>query len=231
MNKVVDFTEDINDKVNAKVQSAIDYINEKMKKINDTLNDAFGEYIISIEDKNEFVDETQKVSDSMKDGSLGGELMSSVTDTVSALAKNFNIGKITTGFLGISTYIGLVAIGLDKLPQLNLDNVLAFGKAKVMKEHEKKMGEVREYQESEEYKRMVEEAEGDKKKLREAIRKKRKASVQERRRGIETLSKEERDTKRSVAKDVRKAKSQAKYRELFTTFLQQVKHSILSLNK
>ena len=210
VNKVVDFTEDINDKVNAKVQSAIDYINEKMKKINDTLNDAFGEYIISIEDKNEFVDETQKVSDSMKDGSLGGELMSSVTDTVSALAKNFNIGKITTGFLGISTYIGLVAVGLDKLPQLNLDNVLAFGKAKVMEEHERKMGEVREYQESEEYKRMVEEAEGDKKKLREAIRKKRKASVQERRRGIETLSKEERDTKRSVAKDVRKAKSQAK---------------------
>ena len=210
VNKVVDFTEDINDKVNAKVQSAIDYINEKMKKINDTLNDAFGEYIISIEDKNEFVDETQKVSDSMNDGSLGGELMSTVTDTVSTLAKNFNIGKITTGFLGISTYIGLVAVGLDKLPQLNLDNVLAFGKAKVMEEHERKMGEVREYQESEEYKRMVEEAEGDKKKLREAIRKKRKASVQERRRGIETLSKEERDTKRSVAKDVRKAKSQAK---------------------
>ena len=210
VDKAVDITNDVNDKVNEKVQGAIDFINEKMKIINDTLNDAFGDYIINIEGKDNFVDETQKVSDSMNDGSLGGELTSSVTDTVSTLAKNFNIGKITTGFLGLSTNIGLVAVGLDKLPQLNLDNVLAFGKAKIMEVHERKMGEVREFQESEEYKRMVEDAEGDKRKLREAIRMKRKASAQERRRGIETLSKEERDAKRSVAKDVRKAKLQAK---------------------
>lgn len=210
VNKASDLTNDINNKVNERVQSVVDYINEKMKKVNDTLNDAFGDYIISIESKDEFADETQKISDSMNDGSLGGELTSSVTDTVSTLVKNFNIGKIATGFLGLSANIGLVAIGLDKLPQLNLDNVLAFGKAKAMEAHERKMGEVREFQESEEYKRMVEDAEGDKKKLREAIRMKRKASAQERRRGIETLSKEERDAKRSVAKDVRKAKLQAK---------------------
>ncbi len=210
VNKASDLTNDINNKVNERVQAVVDYINEKMKKVNDTLNDAFGDYIISIESKDEFADETQKVSDSMNDGSLGGELTSSVTDTVSTLVKNFNIGKIATGFLGLSANIGLVAIGLDKLPQLNLDNVLAFGKAKAMEAHERKMGEVREFQESEEYKRMVEDAEGDKKKLREAIRMKRKASAQERRRGIETLSKEERDAKRSVAKDVRKAKLQAK---------------------
>lgn len=206
VNKTLDLANNINNKVNKNVQSVVDYINEKMKKVNDTLNDAFGEYIVSVETK----DELQKVSNSMNDGSLGGELTSSVTDTVSTLIKNFDIGKITTGFLGLSTNIGLVAMGIDKLPKLNLDNVLAFGNSKIMKTHERKTNETREFQESEEYKKMVEDAEGDKKKLRETIRMKRKASIQERRRSIETLSKEEREARRSVAKDVRKRKMQAK---------------------
>jgi prefoldin subunit 5 len=210
VNKVTDFTKDVNDKVNEKVQSAIDFINETMKKINDEINNTFSDYIISIESKDNFVDETQKVSESMNDGSLGGELLSSVTDTVSTLAKNFNIGKIATGFLGISADIGLVAIGLDKLPQLNLDNVLAFGKAKVMEAHERKMGEVREYQESEEYKNIVESVEPDKKTLRDAIRKKRKEIIKDRNNEIRQLEPEEREAKRSAAKEVRKAKLKAK---------------------
>jgi prefoldin subunit 5 len=210
VNKVTDFTKDVNDKVNEKVQSAIDFINETMKKINDEINNTFSDYIISIESKDNFVDETQKVSESMNDGSLGGELLSSVTDTVSTLAKNFNIGKIATGFLGISADIGLVAIGLDKLPQLNLDNVLAFGKAKVMEAHERKMGEVREYQESEEYKNIVESVEPDKKTLRDAIRKRRKEIIKDRNNEIRQLEPEEREAKRSAAKEVRKAKLKAK---------------------
>jgi methyl-accepting chemotaxis protein len=75
VNKVTDFTKDVNDKVNEKVQSAIDFINETMKKINDEINNTFSDYIISIESKDNFVDETQKVSESMNDGSLGGELL------------------------------------------------------------------------------------------------------------------------------------------------------------
>lgn len=199
-----------NEAVNKKLQEAIDYIKKKMDSVNETLNDAFSDYIVNDMKREEAADELQKISDSTDTSTPSGEFSATLTDTTSTIVKNFNIGKVATGFLGLATNIGLIAIGIDKLPELNLDNVLSFGRAKVEEVYEKKKSQTREFTESDEYLRMVADAEGDKKKLREKLRQKRKASAQERRKGIETLSKEEREARRSVAKDVRKAKLQAK---------------------
>lgn len=210
IDNAVDKVNTTNEKVNASVQKAIDYINDKMKKVNDTLNDAFSDYIIEESKVVRSTEELDKITESTDTSTMGGTLVAETTETMSTIVKNFNIGKIATGFLGLATNIGLIEIGLDKLPELNLDNVLSFGRAKMDEVYEKKRSETREFKESEEYQKMVEDAEGDKKKLREAIRNKRKASAQERRKGIESISKEEREARRSVAKDVRNAKKQAK---------------------
>jgi hypothetical protein len=208
--KVTDKVNSVNEGVNKKLQEAVDYINKRMQAVNDTLNDAFSDYIVNDMKREDAAEEMQKISDSTNTSTIGGELTSSVTDTMSTIVKNFNIGKIATGFLGLATNIGLVAIGIDKLPELNLDNVLAFGRAKMEDVYEKKKSQTREFKESDEYLRIVEAAEGDKKKLREKLRLKRKESAQQRRRGLDSISQEERDARRSVAKDVRKARLQAK---------------------
>lgn len=196
----------LNDNVKDRLQKAVDYINEKMKKVNDDLNNAFGDYMVvglpyaekAVEGMNEYLD-------SQEHPSLTGNIVASTSDTMSSIVKNFNIGKITKGLMGAATNIGLVAAGIDQLPQLNMENVLAFGRAK-----HKVAGMMKEFKESDEYKRMVEDAEGDKKKMREILRQKRRASAQEVRRSMSEVTKEEREAKRSVAKDVRKAKLKAK---------------------
>ena len=200
----------VNKKVNDKLQSVMDNINGRMKNLQDTLNKTFSDYIVSDQSRNTTANDLQNISDSMSDGSLGGEFTSMTTETMSSIVKNFNIGKITTGFLGLATDVGLLILGIGEIPQLNLERVLAFGKAKLDDIHDKRANATKEYKESDEYKKMVEDAEGDKKKIREQLRAKRKASVQERRKSMESLTKEEREARRSVAKDVRMAKLQAK---------------------
>ena len=200
----------VNKKVNDKLQSVMDNINGRIKNLQDTLNKTFSDYIVSDQSRNTTANDLQNISDSMSDGSLGGEFTSMTTETMSSIVKNFNIGKITTGFLGLATDVGLLILGIGEIPQLNLERVLAFGKAKLDDIHDKRANATKEYKESDEYKKMVEDAEGDKKKIREQLRAKRKASVQERRKSMESLTKEEREARRSVAKDVRMAKLQAK---------------------
>lgn len=200
---------DVNDKVQNKLHDVIDKIADKMNKVNETLNSAFSDYMVFGENSN-LTEPLDNTSAAFNDGSMAGSLISSTSDTMSALIKSFDIGKITKGFIGLSTNLALVAAGIDELPQLNMDNVLAFGRAKLEQYNDKITTMTKEFKESDEYKRMVEEAEGDKKKLRDSIRKKRKESAQERRKSIEEISPEERQAKRSVAKDIRKAKLQAK---------------------
>ena len=206
VNNIVDNGNESNNRVKSKLQSVIDTINNTMKKTNDYLNEAFSEYMV----KEDTTKQLDMISESSRDGSMGGELASVATDTVSTIARNFNIGKITTGFIGFATQIGLIAAGIDKLPYLNLDTVLAFGKAKLDDTHNTISEKTREFKESDEYKRIVEEAEGDKKKIRAILREKRKSSAQERRKSMQSLTEEEKIAKRSVAKDIRKAKLQAK---------------------
>lgn len=199
-----------NNKVNEKLKDAIDKIAEAMNKVSDTLNSAFGDFMLNSITLGASVESFDQVASEYNNGTAAGALISATSDTISNIAKSFDIGKIAKGCVGMATNLGLVAAGIDQLPQLNMERVLAFGRAKVDELSEKTLMATKEFKESEEYKRMVEEAEGDKKKIREKLREKRKLSAQERRISIERVSPEERIAKRSVAKDVRKAKMQAK---------------------
>lgn len=191
-----------NIKINEKLNDVINKIAEAMNKVSDTLNSAFGDFMLNSATIGPYGD--------FNNGTAAGALISATSDTISNIAKSFDIGKIAKGCIGMATNLGLVAAGIDQLPQLNMERVLAFGRAKMDVLSEKTIMATKEFKESEEYKRMVEEAEGDKKKIREKLREKRKLSAQERRISIERVSPEERIAKRSVAKDVRKAKIQAK---------------------
>lgn len=199
-----------NNKVNEKLKDAIDKIAEAMNKVSDTLNSAFGDFMLDSITLGASVESLDQVASEYNNGTAAGALISATSDTISNIAKSFDIGKIAKGCVGMATNLGLVAAGIDQLPQLNMERVLAFGRAKMDELSEKTLMATKEFKESEEYKRMVEEAEGDKKKIREKLREKRKLSAQERRISIERVSPEERIAKRSVAKDVRKAKLQAK---------------------
>lgn len=199
-----------NNKVNEKLKDAIDKIAEAMNKVTDTLNSAFGDFMLNSITLGASVESLDQAAADFNNGTAAGALISATSDTISNIAKSFDIGKIAKGCVGMATNLGLVAAGIDQLPQLNMERVLAFGRAKMDELSEKTLMATKEFKESEEYKRMVEEAEGDKKKIREKLREKRKLSAQERRISIEKVSPEERIAKRSVAKDVRKAKLQAK---------------------
>lgn len=199
-----------NNKVNEKLKDAIDKIAEAMNKVTDTLNSAFGDFMLDSITLGASVESLDQAATDFNNGTAAGALISSTSDTISNIAKSFDIGKIAKGCVGMATNLGLVAAGIDQLPQLNMERVLAFGRAKMDELSEKTLMATKEFKESEEYKRMVDEAEGDKKKIREKLREKRKLSAQERRISMEKVSPEERIAKRSVAKDVRKAKMQAK---------------------
>lgn len=209
LDKVSDKIDDFNDKVDSinekvqnKLQKVVNYITEKMQKINDDLNDTFGEFmIIDLPEPNEYIFENSP---------MVGDIVSANNEMIKSISENFNIGKVTKGLIGFATNLGLVYNGLDQLPQLNMENVLAFGRAKLDEFDEKQYWKVKEFKESDEYKRMVEEAEGDKKKLREKLRNKRRSSASEVRKSMKNLTKEEREQRRSVAKDIRKKKLQAK---------------------
>lgn len=124
---------DFTGKAQKKLESVINEIVEKMNKVNETLSEAFG-YILApqpSETINRASDKLNNLSDKYNDGTVAGNLVSSTIDSANALIQNFDIVKISKGLIAISTGLGLAAVAMDKLPKLNMEEVLSFGRAKM----------------------------------------------------------------------------------------------------
>jgi hypothetical protein len=124
---------DFTGRAQKKLESVINEIVEKMNKVNETLSEAFG-YILApqpSETINRASDKLNNLSDKYNDGTVAGNLVSSTIDSANALIQNFDIVKISKGLIAISTGLGLATVAMDKLPKLNMEEVLSFGRAKM----------------------------------------------------------------------------------------------------
>lgn len=136
-NEFIDSTignvKDFTGKAQKKLESVINEIVEKMNKVNETLSEAFG-YIVTPESPeitNRATDKLNSLFDKYNDGTVAGDIVSSTIDSANALIQNFDIVKISKGLIAISTGLGLAAVAMDKLPKLNMEEVLSFGRAKM----------------------------------------------------------------------------------------------------
>lgn len=249
-NGVKEDIDNYKNKINDKIGVAVEYINKIMNNINNSMNTTFADFQLPTNEdgsikNNQVTNKLSGIKDEYNDGSMAGDLITSTTDMLSTVIANFNIGKISKGIVGMATNIALLETGLDKLPMLNMDEILAFGKAKfdkidkkISEQHTFASEEVRLYKESDEYKKIVEECEGDKQKLRESIRKKRKQSIKEIRKTQNDLSeeekrrkKEEKNNQKSVANELRKKKESAKKAKRAQKYLDMLKIEIKNFSR
>lgn len=190
-----------------KLNSISKKIKGAITKIQERLSTDFSDYI-----KFETPDSAVKALEEGT-GSVAGsgveELAHTTVEATSSMLKNFDIGKVTTGLIGVAAEMGALAIGLESLPSLNMERVLDFGKSYI-KNNESDPTKQKMYEISEKYKEIVENMESPKKEMRAEIMGLRKASADVKRKMIEELSKEEKKEKMSVAKEVRRMKLQAK---------------------
>lgn len=116
-------TEKITDMRNS-VQKLLDNLKSQMDKLSNCIDNGFSDVtgVTSISNGASFV---QDALEQAGNNSASGQIVSTISATLSDVLKNFSISKVIKAFGGIIVQSVFVQTGLDQLPPINYDLMLA----------------------------------------------------------------------------------------------------------
>ena len=116
-------TEKIDDMRNS-VQKLLDNLKSQMDKLSNCIDTGFSDVtgVTSISNGASFVQEALQQAGN---NSASGQIVSTISSTLSDVLKNFSISKVIKAFGGVIVQSVVVQTGLDQLPPINYDLMLA----------------------------------------------------------------------------------------------------------
>jgi hypothetical protein len=106
------------------VERKLDYLKTQMDKLSNVLDTGFGDVtgVSSIANGASAVTDALKSSDN---NSSSAQAVTAISSAVSNVLKNFSISKVIKAFAGVLTQSVIVTTGLDQLPPIDFESMLA----------------------------------------------------------------------------------------------------------
>lgn len=121
--KINNAAETVNDKIEQSrlwVESLLNELREKMRKLSDTLDYGFKE-VTGMSSVSKGAD---VIANGLNPDSPAAVATVAASSAISTVIKNFSIGKMVFAFAGVLTQTTIVKLGLDKLPPIDFESML-----------------------------------------------------------------------------------------------------------